>query len=110
MSFIFKRRSSLGGGVNLEKKIPARLVLPPNACTKPVKIKDSDDLTKYLQLCSQLQPIAEGYVCKDVRKQRATFEKFRKRYFVLYQGLLVYYNHKSEYTRDKKNGLVNFFL
>ena len=34
-------------------------------------------------------------------------KRIMKRYFVLYPGVIVYYSHRTNYARDKKNGLVS---
>ena len=89
-----------------EKPPKIQLLAPPLQLGTSVKIRSDEELEKYLQICSTQPPLAEGHGCKDVEKFR-TFARFRKRYFVLYEGLLLYYDHKSSYDRDKKNGLVS---
>lgn len=69
-------------------------------------IHNKADVAKYLEKYSLQDPIYEGYGCKDINKTRS-LERFRRRYFVLYEGVLLYYKHKSNYQRDKRNGLVS---
>lgn len=96
-------------GVKIEEKstsvLEQKKSLHCSTCCTSVKINTCEDLEKYLAICSTEAPIAEGYVCKDTRRSKS-FEKFRRRYFVLHNGVLLYYNHRSEYIRDQKNGLV----
>ena len=101
-----------------DKKVPSPLKLvsqdsSPQPATSgtsgasnPPKITSHDDLIMRLEKCSLQSPLMEGYGCKDVSKARA-LEPFRRRYFVLYNGLLLYYHHKSHFEKDKKNGLVS---
>ena len=99
------------------KKIPSPLRLVkehspdplPVPARNPSKISTYDDLTMKLEKCSIQAPLMEGYGCKDVSRARS-FEPFRRRYFVLYKDLLIYYHHKSQYEKDKKNGLVSWLL
>lgn len=71
-----------------------------------IKIRNSEDLVKYLEICSGEEPLVEGYLCKDI-SYPSFFDRFRRRYFVLHDGLLLYYKHKSHYNKDKSNGLVS---
>lgn len=71
-----------------------------------IKIGNSEDLVKYLEICSGEEPLAEGHICKDIRYP-TIFNRFRRRYFVLYNGLLLYYRHKALYNSDKRKGLVS---
>lgn len=71
-----------------------------------VKIRTQEDLTTYLEKCSGQTPIMEGHVCKDITKSR-TLGRFRRRYFILYRGVLLYYNYKSQYEKDKGKCLVS---
>ena len=69
------------------------------------RIESKEDLTNYLEACCMQEPSYQGYGCKDI----STFgfiENFRRRYFVLYCGLLLYYKHKSNFDKDRKHGLV----
>lgn len=70
----------------------------------PVKIRTSEDVTRYLEICSTRTPIMEGHVCKDIHKP-TVFDKFRRRYFILYRGVLLYYSSKFQYETDKRKGL-----
>ncbi len=95
------------------KKIPSplKLVSPdptPQPARSAPKISSYDDLAMKLEKCSIKTPLLEGYGCKDVSRSR-TFEPFRRRYFVLYKDLLIYYHHKSHFEKDKKNGLVSYY-
>ena len=73
------------------------------------KIQDRKDVLKYLDICSREEPIIEGHGCKDIERD-GIFASYRRRYFVLYDGLLLYYCHKSEFEKDKKNGLVSILV
>lgn len=70
-------------------------------------LRTRKDLTQYLQICSGQEPIMEGHACKDISKPKP-FDKFRRRYFILYRGVLLYYNYKSQYEVDKSKGLVSY--
>ena len=72
-----------------------------------VKIDTGDDLIDYLKFCSTQTPIAEGHGCKDIGRPTIPLDRFRRRYFVLFKGLLLYYNYKSQYEIDRKNDLVS---
>lgn len=71
-----------------------------------VRIRTSEDLAEYLAMCSNQSPIMEGYACKDVSKP-TIFGRFRRRYFILYRGVLLYYNHRSQYEADKRKSFVS---
>jgi hypothetical protein len=73
-----------------------------------VKIRTQGDLSRYLEECSGQAPIMEGHVCKDISKPRV-FDRFRRRYFVLYRGVLLYYNYKSQFDKDKRKGFVSYY-
>ena len=51
-------------------------------------------------------PLLEGHVFKDGRGTMA-HRGFTKRYFLLFEGVLIYYSHQSSYQRDQKNCLVS---
>ena len=96
---------------SVQKKIPSPLKLQQSP--EPLiperslsKISSHDDLALKLEKCSIQSPLMEGYGCKDIRKSR-TFEPFRRRYFVLYNEVLIYYQHKAQFEKDKKRGLVS---
>lgn len=93
-------RSQSSGG-ELEEPMGAK------TDTMQVKIRTQEDLTKYLETCSGQSPIKEGHVCKDITKPMSTLDRFRKRYFVLYHGVLLYYKYKSQYEKDRKKGFVS---
>lgn len=101
----------------VQKKIPSPLKLqlspetprPHQPERSLSKISSYDDLALKLEKCSIQTPLMEGYGCKDVRKSR-TFEPFRRRYFVLYNEVLIYYQHKAQFEKDKKKGLVSCLL
>lgn len=50
-------------------------------------------------------PILEGHVFKD---GNGKLNGFTKRYFLLFDGVLIYYTHHSSYEKDQKNFLVRF--
>lgn len=75
-----------------------------------VTIDTGDDLTNYLKFCSTQTPIAEGHGCKDIGRPTIPLDRFRRRYFVLFKGLLLYYNYKSQYEIDRKNDLVSLIM
>ena len=78
---------------------------------QPKIYTDEEALKKYLQACSTEPPLAESYGCKDIDQCACvTFERYRRRYFVLYRGVLLYYSHKSHFDRDRKNGFVSYWL
>ncbi len=74
-------------------------------------LKDGADVTMYLkEVCSVQEPLLEGHGCKDMSKTWLIVV-FHRKYFVLYHGVLVYYDHQSGYSHDKKKGLVSeYFL
>ena len=76
--------------------------------TMQVKIRTQEDLTKYLEICSGQAPIMEGHVCKDITKPLSAWDRFRRRYFVLYHGMLLYYSYKSQYEKDRKKSFVSY--
>lgn len=82
------------------------LLLLAEASPRPVKIRTHTDLAEYLEICSSQTPLMEGHLCKDISKPKI-FDKFRRRYFILYRGILLYYNYKSQYEMDKRKGLVS---
>lgn len=75
-----------------------------NPCS--VNIRTNEELVEYLEVCSGQTPIMEGHLCKDISKPKI-FDKFRRRYFILFRGVLLYYNYKSQYEVDKSRGLVS---
>lgn len=48
-------------------------------------------------------PLVHGHMLK---MGSSRLELYNKRYFALYEGVLVYYKHEKDYMKDKKNGLV----
>ena len=54
-----------------------------------------------LSLASQ-SPIVEG----PMFKQGSSGEGFSKRYFALYDGVLIYYHHQRAYQKEKDSGTV----
>jgi hypothetical protein len=52
------------------------------------------------------EPLYEGIIFK----QQSSGSGFNKRYFVLYPGMLLYYEHKRDYMKDLKAGMKNFKL
>lgn len=66
-----------------------------------------------LQEINFSRPFYEGYVykCKSDPGNRVMtkFNSFNKRYFVLFAGVILYYNHKKEYLEDLKYGLVRYY-
>ena len=60
------------------------------------------DLSAY----ASMAPLHDGIVFKVGGK--GGLKRIQKRYFVLYPGLIVYYDHRTNYKRDKKHGLVSF--
>ena len=94
------------GGCPFKSRQERRNGNPTSKVRPRVNIQSMEDIEKYLETFSLQDPIYEGYGCKDTSKSRS-FERFRRRYFILFEGLLLYYEHKSQYNRDKKNGLVS---
>lgn len=39
-------------------------------------------------------------------KRNTSRPMFNKRYFALYEGVLIYYHHEKDYKKDRKNGMV----
>ena len=73
---------------------------------KKIDLDTDVDVRAYLnQVCTILEPVIEGHGCKDSSKTRSWFG-FHRKYFVLYDGILLYYDHKSNYLQDKSKGLV----
>ena len=54
---------------------------------------------------ASMTPLHDGIVFKVGGK--GGLKRIQKRYFVLYPGLIVYYDHRTNYKRDKKHGLVS---
>lgn len=60
-------------------------------------------------------PLHEGHVfkCKSDNSSMhpllAFFNSFNRRYFVLFPGVILYYEHKREYHEDLKYGLVRIY-
>jgi len=47
-------------------------------------------------------PLVHGHMMK----RNTSRPMFNKRYFALYEGVLIYYHHEKDYKKDKKNGMV----
>jgi len=74
---------------------------------KKIDLDSEIDVQAYLkEVCTIVEPIIEGHGCKDWNKSRSLFG-FHRKYFVLYHGILLYYDHKSNYMQDKTKGLVS---
>ena len=54
-----------------------------------------------LSLASQ-SPIVEG----PMFKQDSSGVGFSKRYFALYNGVLIYYHHQRAYQKEKDSGII----
>jgi len=48
-------------------------------------------------------PLVHGHMMK----RNTSRPMFNKRYFALYEGVLIYYHHEKDYKKDKKNGMRN---
>ena len=48
-------------------------------------------------------PLVHGHMLKMGNSRLGLYNK---RYFALYEGVLIYYKHEKDYEKDKKNGLV----
>lgn len=74
---------------------------------KKYEVENKADVSLYLkEVCSTREPILEGHGCKDMSKAWSIFG-FHRKYFVLYEGILLYYDHKSSYFKDRTKGLVS---
>ena len=62
------------------------------------------DLSKF----ASQTPIHEGMVFKIGGKER--LRRIQKRFFILYEGVIIYYHHRTTYVKDKKHGFVSFSL
>ena len=61
------------------------------------------------ELSPEVPPILQGHVFKRSSSgigSKIGLASFKKRYFVLYSGVLLYYEHQSSYERDKHHELV----
>lgn len=54
-------------------------------------------------------PLFEGHVFKqkDSKAVTTSISCFNRRYFVLFPGMVLYYEHKRDYKEDVKFGLVS---
>ena len=57
------------------------------------------NLSEVLQDLSEKEPLVTGPMFKQSRKFAATLHK---RYFVLYEGYLLYYPHEKSYKKDTR--------
>ncbi len=55
-----------------------------------------------VQKLGRLDPLVQGHMFKLDSRGRL----FHKRYFALYEGLLLYYTHEKDFVRDKIRGMV----
>ena len=77
-----------------------------NSTGEEFELASYDSVAKYLQeVCCEKEPILEGRGCKE-RSTPSLLGKFHRKYFVLYDRVLLYYDDRLEYLRDKKHGLV----
>ena len=60
-----------------------------------------DELSKKLEA---LEPLVQGHMFKQTSLRRS----FVKRYFVLFEGVLLYYSHERDYKTDRRHGLVSW--
>ena len=63
---------------------------------------DGDRKRDIMNSKQKLEPLVQGHMFK----QDSHGLGFSKRYFVLYEGLLLYYTHEKDFKRDQKRGLV----
>ena len=59
------------------------------------------DLSKF----ASQTPIHEGMVFKIGGKGRLS--RIQKRFFILYEGVIIYYHHLTTYKKDRKRGFVS---
>ena len=54
-------------------------------------------------------PLFEGHVFKqkDSNSLTNTLSCFNRRYFILFPGIVLYYEHKRDYLEDLKFGMVS---
>lgn len=86
---------------------------PPYGSTvAPVSKKERERETlDAVQKLSRLNPLVRGHLFKRDSRRRS----FHKRYFALYEGMLLYYTHERDFDKDKqremvRNGYVPLFL
>ena len=60
------------------------------------------DLEETLSRLASQTPIVEGPMYKQYRSGVG----FNKRYFALYDGVLVYYHHQRAYQKEKSSGTI----
>lgn len=65
------------------------------------RYSSSLDLSKF----ASQTPIHEGMVFKVGGKGR--LKRIQKRFFILYEGVIIYYHHNTTYQKDKKRGFVS---
>lgn len=66
------------------------------------KRPSKSDLEETLSRLASQTPIVEGPMFKQYRSGVG----FNKRYFALYDGVLLYYHHQRAYEKEKINGTI----
>ena len=82
--------------------------LLPNQLRRPSDHSVSATAQEILQKIDLNKPLYQGRVFKQKKEQQ--FSGFNKRYFVLYPGVLLYYEHERDYHEDMKLGMVRCML
>ena len=85
--------------------------LLPNQLRRPSDHSASSTAQEVLQKIDLNKPLYQGRVFKQKKEQKLNgFNGFNKRYFVLYPGVLLYYEHERDYHEDLKLGMVRCML
>ena len=82
--------------------------LLPNQLRRPSDHSVSSTAQEILQKIDLNKPLYQGRVFKQ--KKELQFNGFNKRYFVLYPGVILYYEHERDYHEDLKLGMVRCML
>ncbi len=84
---------------------------PPIVVTSTSSMPQEDTLSRDSTTAEgATTPILQGHVFKQSSHgigSKIGLISFKKRYFVLFNGVLMYYRHQSSYEKDKHHGLVS---
>ena len=67
--------------------------------------EDQRELSLDLSKFASQTPVHEGMAFKFGGKGR--LRRIHKRFFILYEGAIIYYHHHTTYVKDKLNGFVS---
>ena len=86
------------------------LPILPNMLRRSSADSSDETVQSMLKRVKLDSPVYEGHVFKEKGSSAGIMKSvnsFNRRYFVLYPGFVLYYEHKRDYLEDLKLGMVS---